>query len=68
MPTSDELDAMTFVMFPGSVKFGDLTPGDRGLVLGLAIDAKRNSILGDIVTTLDRIQNDTDSIVKVMWN
>lgn len=66
MPTTEELEAMARATF--GLHWGNLTPDNRAKVMQLALSLKRNDVLCDIVTTLDRIQNDTDAISKVMWD
>lgn len=66
VPTREELDEMAAAT--STCTFNALSSNDaRREVMKLCLSAKRNDILSDIVTTLDRIQNDTDTLAKVAW-
>lgn len=66
MEYTEKLDELARVLYDCS--FARLHHKTRLEVLQVAVDIKRNDILSDIVTTLDRIQNDTDSIAKTLWD
>lgn len=66
MNDGEKLDELARALYDCS--FARLEPKTRLAVLQIAVDIKRNDILSDIVTTLDRIQNDTDSIAKTLWD
>jgi hypothetical protein len=61
MPTTDELDAMTHMVSHWK-NFNAITDSEaRREIMQLALAAKHCKIL-------EAIQNDTDSVAKVMWD
>lgn len=67
MPTHDELDAMASLLGYGSFS-ASLKIEMKAAIISAVMDMKRNDILSDLVTTLDRIQNDVSSIAATLWD
>lgn len=66
MDDGKKLDELAQALYDRN--FAQLSEKVRLEVLRIAVDIRRNDILGEILTTLDRIQNDTDSLAKTFWD
>lgn len=61
MPTIDELNAMTALVYGDAMRFKTITSGMRQEIISLCISGKKVEALADI-------QHNIAAIAKVMWD